>query len=238
MFCQHRGLSWDPFTHDDVQSFYDETRTSKGKVAERFLFNRLVEAGRGFFIQHGWVPVGGGWIVLMGEQYHFTPDFITRCFSSEPAVGLATEGASFRIMKLPENMTPGPWALRGYQVRADNGQGKHVATYQTSEADGRVLAASRELLDLLLMATENRVESFAAYRGLVARCLVELKLVEPETEAPVEVGTADQRKQDAYGRWKRGSRANDSDRKAAFDKGCFCHYLEGDFHHDMTCPVQ
>lgn len=82
-------------------------------------------------------------------------------------------------MRLPTTMTPGPWALRGYQVRANNGQGMHVATYQTSEADGRVLAASRELLDLLLMAAENRVESLAAYRDLVARRLVELKLVVP-----------------------------------------------------------
>ncbi len=45
--------------------------------------------------------------------------------------------------------TPGPWALRGYQIRADNGRGMHVATYQTNGADGRLLAAAPELLDLL-----------------------------------------------------------------------------------------
>lgn len=43
-------------------------------------------------------------------------------------------------------MTPGPWGLRGYQIRADNGLGRHVASYMTDAEDGRVLAASRELL--------------------------------------------------------------------------------------------
>jgi hypothetical protein len=53
----------------------------------------------------------------------------------------------------------------------------------------------------------------------------------------LEVGTAEQRKHDAYGRWQRGSRAQDPDRKTAFEVGCFCHYLEGDFHHDATCDA-
>lgn len=80
---------------------------------------------------------------------------------------------------LPRTLTAGPWALRGYQVRANNGQGMHVATYQTSEADGRCLAASRELLDLLLMGAEERYESPQVFKELVLRRLVELKLLVP-----------------------------------------------------------
>ena len=83
------------------------------------------------------------------------------------------------MARLPNTMTPGPWALRGYQVRANNGQGMHVATYQTSEADGRVLAASRELLDLCVMVAEVQGESLEAIRELIRRRLVELKLVIP-----------------------------------------------------------
>lgn len=92
MFCQDRGRSWEPFTAADIQSFYDTKRAARGRHSERFLFNRLVEAGRGFFIKEGLVPVGGGWIVENDKQYHFTPDFITRCFSSAPVTG-QVEGA-------------------------------------------------------------------------------------------------------------------------------------------------
>ncbi len=52
-------------------------------------------------------------------------------------------------------MRPGPrWALRGYQIRDHNGLGRHIATYQTCEADGRLLAAAPELLDLLVQACD------------------------------------------------------------------------------------
>lgn len=50
--------------------------------------------------------------------------------------------------------TPGPWALRGHQIRGDAGRGQHVATYQTSIADGLLLAAAPELLGLLFEACE------------------------------------------------------------------------------------
>lgn len=47
-------------------------------------------------------------------------------------------------------MKPGErWALRGYQIRSDNGRGQHVATYMTDEVDGRVLAAAPALLEAL-----------------------------------------------------------------------------------------
>lgn len=48
--------------------------------------------------------------------------------------------------------TPGCWALRGHQVRANEGRGQHVADYRTSVADGILLAAAPELLEMVLTA--------------------------------------------------------------------------------------
>lgn len=48
--------------------------------------------------------------------------------------------------------TPGPWGLRGSQIRADGGRGAHVATYQVCRADGLLIAAAPDLLDMLLEA--------------------------------------------------------------------------------------
>lgn len=45
--------------------------------------------------------------------------------------------------------TPGPWALRGFQIRSDNGQGAHVGTYQISVSDGLLMAAAPEMVALL-----------------------------------------------------------------------------------------
>lgn len=61
--------------------------------------------------------------------------------------------------------TPGPWGLRGYQIRADGGAGAHIANYQISIADGRAIAAVPVLLELLdaacnaLDAAENSSRS-------------------------------------------------------------------------------
>jgi hypothetical protein len=44
-----------------------------------------------------------------------------------------------------DKTTPGPWALRGYQIRAGNGLGQHIATVQTSTVDGHRLAAAQDL---------------------------------------------------------------------------------------------
>lgn len=51
--------------------------------------------------------------------------------------------------------TPGPWAVRGYQIRADDGKGAHVATYQISIADGILIAAAPDMLRLLLDACSS-----------------------------------------------------------------------------------
>lgn len=42
-------------------------------------------------------------------------------------------------------MTPGPWALRGRQIRAEGGLGKHVADYMVDAEDGETIAAAPEL---------------------------------------------------------------------------------------------
>jgi hypothetical protein len=51
-------------------------------------------------------------------------------------------------------ITPGPWALRGVQIRADNGKGAHVGTYQISRDDGALMAAAPELLSMLVDAAD------------------------------------------------------------------------------------
>lgn len=51
--------------------------------------------------------------------------------------------------------TPGPWALRGYQIRAEGGLGKHVADYRISVADGLLIAAAPEMFEMLLGACAN-----------------------------------------------------------------------------------
>lgn len=48
--------------------------------------------------------------------------------------------------------TPGRWVLRGHQIRADEGLGKHVADYRTNAVDGILLAAAPELLEMVLTA--------------------------------------------------------------------------------------
>ena len=45
--------------------------------------------------------------------------------------------------------TPGPWGLAGAQIRANDGHGQHVGTYQIRRADGLVMAAAPELLAAL-----------------------------------------------------------------------------------------
>lgn len=66
--------------------------------------------------------------------------------------------------------TPGPWALRGYQIRADNGKGAHVGTYQISKADGELMAAApmmaAALEELLNYATRNLERMQAAMRAV------------------------------------------------------------------------
>lgn len=51
--------------------------------------------------------------------------------------------------------TPGPWGLRGHQIRAADGLGPTVAAYNISRADGILLAAAPELLEMLLGACSS-----------------------------------------------------------------------------------
>jgi hypothetical protein len=78
--------------------------------------------------------------------------------------------------------TPGPWALRGYQIRADAGIGPHVATYQINIADGRLIAAAPEMFEMLLGActsldaAENASRSHCTADHIRA-CLARLGLI-------------------------------------------------------------
>lgn len=86
-----------------------------------------------------------------------------------------------------QKITPGPWALRGAQIRADNGQGLHVATYQISRTDGHLIAAAPELLQLALDACSTLD---ACEKGSRSHCtadrirtrLAALGLIEPGTD--------------------------------------------------------
>ena len=73
--------------------------------------------------------------------------------------------------------TPGPWGLRGYQIRADGGRGAHVATYQISQADGEMLAAAPEMtevLERLLEVVNSSAESMAGHRLLPPERMLEM----------------------------------------------------------------
>jgi hypothetical protein len=81
-FLQERGRSWEPFTYEDINSFYSR------KFSDGFSFNRLVEPemvppslARAFAgYRDSLVPEGGGWIVLADtHQYFVTDEFINRC---------------------------------------------------------------------------------------------------------------------------------------------------------------
>lgn len=73
------------------------------------------------------------------------------------------------------------WAIRGYQVRDDDGHGRHIATWQTCEADGRLLAAAPELLDMVISACDAldnvaRCSATDAYADELRARLVALRL--------------------------------------------------------------
>ena len=53
-------------------------------------------------------------------------------------------------------MTPGPWALRGRQIRAEGGVGKHVADYMVDAEDGRLIAAAPELLEIVKAVAQGQ----------------------------------------------------------------------------------
>ena len=70
--------------------------------------------------------------------------------------------------------TPGPWKLRGYQVRAEAGNGAHVATYQISIADGVLIAAAPELLQMLVDVSTLSIGPTQVKTRLAALGLVKL----------------------------------------------------------------
>lgn len=76
--------------------------------------------------------------------------------------------------------TPGPWALRGRQIRAENGVGKHVADYMVDAEDGRLIAAAPELLAIVERFTEttNQEQLYDLHQDAVG-LLVKLRTKEP-----------------------------------------------------------
>jgi len=66
--------------------------------------------------------------------------------------------------------TPGPWALRGSQIRAENGTGAHVATYQISRDDGLLIAAAPKLLDALEHLLLCQPQPMAPFGKLYVAC--------------------------------------------------------------------
>jgi hypothetical protein len=112
-FFQHRGESWKPFTHEEIEAYYGRTHN------DGFTFNRLVESEAvftnpakefGHMARHASLcrnmdvtgaslayalesarrpaetkEVGGGWIVAGPNGIYFvTDDFINRCHESSP----------------------------------------------------------------------------------------------------------------------------------------------------------
>lgn len=85
-FLHERNHGWEPFTYEEINAFYSR------KFTDGFSFNRLVEPemvppslARAFAGHHDpLIPAGGGWIVLIGDKYHITEDFVEQCFKSSP----------------------------------------------------------------------------------------------------------------------------------------------------------
>lgn len=92
-FLQKRGQSWNPFSFDEINKFYQKTFKN-----ENFTFNRLIKPEMippslaRAFAGHidPLIPVGGGWIENTGDSYQVTEDFINRCFKSSPKSKLKT----------------------------------------------------------------------------------------------------------------------------------------------------
>jgi hypothetical protein len=63
--CQSDGVGWKPFSRTDIEFFYGR------KVKDGFTFNKLIERG---------------WIIEDTDgNFHFTDEFVNRCFASSPA---------------------------------------------------------------------------------------------------------------------------------------------------------
>lgn len=77
--CQQRE-SWEPFTSDDIERFYQE-----GGWKDGFCFNQLVDPGTGFGI-NGSYPIGGGWIVKREGKYHVTTAFVEAAYKASHEV--------------------------------------------------------------------------------------------------------------------------------------------------------
>lgn len=68
------------------------------------------------------------------------------------------------------------WALRGCQIRADDGRGPHVGTYQRERIEGVLMAAAPELLDMLIGAAETLDDKYPAAAQEILGRIIDLGL--------------------------------------------------------------
>jgi hypothetical protein len=71
-FAQARGKGWTPFTYSEIEAFYSKSGRLRG-----FTFNRLIS---GRFIHE--IPAGVVGNETNDSVYHYTEDFIARCYKS------------------------------------------------------------------------------------------------------------------------------------------------------------
>jgi len=85
-FAIARGQGWSPFSEEEINVFYHAKFPN-----ENFTFNRLVEAGVGYGLPGERYLTGGGWIVEKDGLYHFTEEFINRCYMAATGRNLDIE---------------------------------------------------------------------------------------------------------------------------------------------------
>lgn len=77
-FAQKRGKGWRPFTYAEIEEFYSAGR---GGTLRGFSFNKLVDKGFIIMVPKGTVGTEGSPRLFVPEDtYHYTEDFIGRCF--------------------------------------------------------------------------------------------------------------------------------------------------------------
>ena len=98
------------------------------------------------------------------------------------------------------------WALRGYQIRADNGAGQHIATYMTGKEDGLLLAAAPDLRDALRALLDwigHDGESINdLYERTAAQFFADTGLLAPGKDSPAAFGDNDQERRARWEAWR------------------------------------
>lgn len=86
-FCQERGTGWEPFTYDEINSFYQAN--CKAKHPGNFTFNRLIPGVHKHMTAQSF-PYGetrdNNAVITVdsGGHYHITAKFVAACYKSSP----------------------------------------------------------------------------------------------------------------------------------------------------------